>query len=243
MSFRAHTDLHVETERGGAAVPREEVGTKTAWAAPAIALAGALGVAAICWVVAIRQMSGMDMGAATDLGSLALFVAVWVPMMAAMMLPGAVPALSRVARADRRGLGAPLFAASYLAVWTLVGLGVYAVYEPHGTTAAGLLTVAAGIYELTPFKLDCRRRCRSTVRSGFRFGAYCVGSTIGLMVMLLALGAMSVTWMVVVAALVVGQKLVPPRDAVDVPIAFAIIGLGALIVIAPGAVPGVAPTM
>lgn len=42
------------------------------------------------------------MGAATDLGSIAFFVAAWVPMMAAIMLPGAAPAVSRCARSDRR---------------------------------------------------------------------------------------------------------------------------------------------
>jgi hypothetical protein len=36
-----------------------------------------------------EQMNGMDMGVATRLGSFASFVALRVPMMAAMMLPGA----------------------------------------------------------------------------------------------------------------------------------------------------------
>src|SRR4029453_11093253 len=51
-----------------------------------------LGLAAASWVVAVRQMNGMDIGVATELGSFAFFVAVWVSMMAAMMLPGAAPA-------------------------------------------------------------------------------------------------------------------------------------------------------
>ncbi len=179
------------------------------------------------------------MGAATELGSFAFFIAVWVPMMAAMMLPGAVPAVSRFIRADGRALAAPLFAGSYLAVWTLVGLAVYALYQPHGSSAAGALTIAAGVYELTPLKHDCRRRCGKSVRSGFQFGVYCVGSSIGLMVMLVALGVMSVTWMSVVAALVLAQKLLPPRASIDVPVALAIAGLGILIVVAPSSVPGV----
>jgi predicted metal-binding membrane protein len=183
-----------------------------------------LGLAEASWLLAVRQMSGMDMGAATELGSLGFFVAAWVPMMAAMMLPGAVPAASRL----RGVLAVPFFAASYLAVWTLVGLAVYAVYRPHGTAVAGVLTIAAGLYELTPLKRHCRRRCREAVRSGFEFGAYCLGSSIGLMVVLLALGAMSITWMALVAVLVLAQKLLPPRPAVDVPVALAIIVLGIL---------------
>jgi predicted metal-binding membrane protein len=179
-----------------------------------------LGTAALCWVIALQQMRGMDMGADTDLGTLEVFVAAWVPMMAAMMLPGAVPEIAA------RELGAPLFAASYVAVWTLFGLAVYAVYRPHGVAVAGALTIAAGLYELTPLKRACRRRCQATVRSGFEFGAYCLGSSAGLMVMLVALGAMSVTWMVVIALVVLAQKLLPPTRVVDVPVAWAIVTVG-----------------
>jgi predicted metal-binding membrane protein len=188
-----------------------------------------LALAGVCWFLALRQMGGMDMGAATELGSFGFFLAAWVPMMAAMMLPGAVPAVSRFVRASGRAFAAPLFAGSYLAVWALVGLAVYALYQPHGSTAAGALTIAAGLYELTPLKRDCRRRCQETVRSGFEFGLYCVGSSVGLMVMLVALGVMSVTWMAVVASFVLAQKLLPPRASVDVPVALAIVGLGILI--------------
>jgi len=203
-----------------------------------LAITATLGLAAASWVLALRQMRGMDMGVATDLGSLAFFMAAWTPMMAAMMLPGAVPAVSRFVRSSGRALAAPVFAGSYLAVWALVGLAVYALYQPHSSSAAGALTIAAGLYELTPIKRDCRRRCRTTVRSGFQFGFYCVGSSVGLMAMLVALGVMSVTWMVVVAALVVGQKLLPPRTAVDMPVALAIVMLGIVIVVAPSSVPG-----
>ena len=173
-----------------------------------------------------------------SLGSLPSFIAVWAAMMAAMMLPGAVPAVSRYVRATGRVLAAPVFAGSYVAVWTLVGLAVYALYRPHGTAVAGALTIAAGLYELTPLKRECRRRCLESVRSGFRFGLSCVGSSSGLMVVLVALGVMSVTWMALIAALVLAQKLLPQRAAIDVPVALAIIGLGALIAIAPSAVPG-----
>src|SRR5919198_2523728 len=220
MSFRAPAGLRLRHREEGSAIPRHK---STA------VFAATLGLAAACWVLAARRMSGMDMGPATELGSFAFFLAAWVPMMAAMMLPGALPAASRALRATGRVLSVPLFAGSYLAVWTLVGLAVYAVYRPHGSAAAGALTIAAGVYELTPLKRDCRRRCRRTVRSGSQFGLYCVGSSIGLMLMLVALGAMSVTWMAVVAALVLAQKLLPPRASVDVPVALAIVGLGILV--------------
>jgi predicted metal-binding membrane protein len=58
-----------------------------------------------------------------------------------------------------------------------------------------------------------------------------------------ALGVMSVTWMSVIAVLVLAQKVLPAKAAVDVPLALAIVGLGVLIVIAPASVPGLAPPM
>jgi predicted metal-binding membrane protein len=207
------------------------------------ALAVTLGLAAASWVVAVQQMNGMDMGAATRLGSFAFFVALWVSMTAAMMLPGAVPAVLRHADASGRVRAVPLFVGSYLAVWALVGVAVYALYRPHGFFAAGAVVIAAGAYEFTPVKQHFRRRCRESVRSGFEFGLYCVGSSIGLMLMLVALGVMSITWMSVIAVLAVGQKLLPAKAAIDVPLAVAIIGLGILIVIAPSSVPGLTPPM
>jgi hypothetical protein len=56
-----------------------------------VASTATLALAGACWIVAIHQSSGMDMGASTDLGSFSFFVAAWASMTAAMMLPGAVP--------------------------------------------------------------------------------------------------------------------------------------------------------
>jgi len=60
---------------------------------------------------------------------------------------------------------------------------------------AAALVIAAGVYELTPLKRHFRGRCRASVRYGVVFGLDCVGSSIGLMLMLQALGVMNVTWM------------------------------------------------
>jgi predicted metal-binding membrane protein len=217
--------------------------TSTRTAAAAAALAATLGLAAASWVVAVRQMNGMDMGVATRLGSFAFFIAVWVSMMAAMMLPGAALAVWSHAHTSGRVRSVPLFVGSYLAVWTVVGVAVYAVYRPHGSFAAGVVVIAAGLYEFTPLKQHFRRRCSKSVRSGFELGLYCVGSSIGLMLMLVALGIMSITWMSVIAVLVLAQKLLPAKAAIDVPLALAIVGLGIVIVIAPSSVPGLTPPM
>jgi predicted metal-binding membrane protein len=209
----------------------------------AAALTATLGLAAASWGIAVWQMHGMDMGVATRLGSFAFFIAVWVVMMAAMMLPGAAPAVLRLVEASGRVRAVPLFIGPYLAVWALIGIAAYALYRPHGSVAAGVVVIAAGVYELTPVKRHFRRRCRDTVRSGFGFGLCCAGSSIGLMLMLLALGAMSLVWMSVIAVLVLAQKLLPAKAAVDVPLALAIVALGIWIVLAPSSVPGLAPAM
>ena len=205
--------------------------------------AATLALAAVFWAVAMDRMDGMDMGVATELGSFPFFVTAWVSMMAAMMLPGAVPAVARRARSHRAALGWPRFVVSYLAVWTLVGLAVYPLYRPHGTAIAGALTIAAGLYELTPLKRLFRRRCRESAGSGFEFGLCCVGSSIGLMLMLLALGVMSLAWMSVVAVLVFAQKLLPPRASIDLALALVIVALGLVVVVAPSAAPGLTQPM
>jgi predicted metal-binding membrane protein len=212
-------------------------------AATPAALTVTLGLAAVSWVGAVRQMSGMDMGVATQLGSFGFFVVLWVLMMAAMMLPGAVPAVVRCVHAGGQVRAVPLFVGSYLAVWTLVGLAVYALYRPHGSVAAGAVAIAAGVYELTPLKQQCRRRCRGNLGSGFAFGLYCVGSSIGLMLILVALSVMSIAWMSIIAVLVLAQKLLPGKATLDMSLVVTIIGLGALIIIAPSSVPGLMPPM
>jgi predicted metal-binding membrane protein len=209
----------------------------------AAALAATLGLGAAAWVVALRQMSGMPMGGATGLGSFAFFLTLWVAMMAAMMLPGAAPAVVRRAQVSGRVHVVPTFVGSYLAVWTLVGVAVYALYRPHGTVVTGAIVGAAGLYECTPLKQRFRRRCRENDGHGFGFGVDCVGSSIGLMLVVVALGLMSVAVMVVIAVIGLAQKLLPPRVALDVPLALGIVGLGILILIAPSAVPGLMPAM
>jgi predicted metal-binding membrane protein len=217
--------------------------TRATTSATTTTLTATLGLSGACWVLAVREMNGMNMGVATQLGSFAFFCAVWILMMAAMMLPGATPAVLRYVHANGRIRAVPLFVVSYFVVWSVVGVAVYAIDRPHGTIAAGAVTIAAGVYELTPLKQRFRRRCRESVRSGFGFGVYCVGSSIGLMLMMVALGIMSVIWMIVVAVLVLVQRLLPSKAAIDLPLALAIVGLGILILSAPWAVPGLTPPM
>ena len=90
-------------------------------------------------------MHGMDMGVATRPGAFGFFAAAWVTMMAAMMLPGAAPAVARHARTAGNGRAALPFVGSYLAIWALAGVVAYALDRPHGTLAAGVVVIAAGV--------------------------------------------------------------------------------------------------
>jgi predicted metal-binding membrane protein len=193
----------------------------------------AVALAAACWFASVRQMRGMDMGAATSLGSPASFIGIWASMMAAMMLPAALPAILAFVRADSRFVAGLWFVASYLAVWLVFGIAAYGLYRQHGHAAAGGLTILAGLYELTPLKRACRERCRELVHSGGRFGVYCVGSSAGLMLALLGLGVMKVTLMVGVTAIVLAQKLLSPRPFLDATLALAIVAFGVLVLVVP----------
>jgi predicted metal-binding membrane protein len=162
-------------------------------------------------------MTGMAMGPTA---------AASVSMMGAMMLPSAVPAIARRARERDGVLAAPLFAGSYLAIWALVALALCLLYRPPGALVAGALIVGAGLYELTPLKRRCREHCRERARSGLRFGVHCFGSSVGLMLVLVAVDVMSLALMGAIAGVVLAQKLLAPRAAVDVPVALAILALG-----------------
>jgi len=63
------------------------------------------------------------------------------------------------------------------------------------------------------------------------------------MLMMVALGVMSVTWMAVAAGVVVAQKLLPSRASIDVPVAIAIAALGIAVIVAPSSVPGLVRPM
>jgi predicted metal-binding membrane protein len=213
-------------------------------AAPPLVLASTLGLAAACWAGAALLMDGMDMGVASRPGSFGFFAAAWVTMMAAMMLPGAAPAVARHVRISGNARAAVPFTGSYLAIWALAGVLAYVADQPHGALAAGAVVIAAGAYELTPAKRHFRRRCREEAGSGLGYGLCCVGSGIGLMAMLVALDVMSLPWMAVVTVLACAQKLLPAKAAIDVPVALAIVGLGLLTVFALSLVPALAtPTM
>lgn len=175
--------------------------------------------------VALAAMRGMPMSG-MPMSGMTMALPPFLAMMAAMMLPSAVPAIVRQGRDGVGVLAAPLFAGAYLGVWMLAGLAMWLLYQPPSAVVSGALLIGAGVYELTPLKRECRLRCREHVRSGARFGALCFGSSIGLMLVLVAVDVMSVALMVAIAAVVLAQKLLPPRPTLDLSLALAIVAFG-----------------
>ena len=142
-------------------------------------------MAAVAWYLTARQATGMG-SMATGLaqvgvlmaGSIAapLFMAMWLGMMAAMMLPAVAPmVLTYRLVTSRRGEGwlpTAAFVVGYIAVWFVIGLVPLAIYLGFSNLAAsssvakwlpaasGAILVIAGLYQFTPLKAVCLRACR-----------------------------------------------------------------------------------
>ncbi len=158
-----------------------------------------------------------------------------------------------------------LFTLGYLLTWVLVGLVAWLVFEGvrdldisvlawdnGGRYIAGAVIAGAALYEFTPLKRKCLRHCRDrellvadwregasgALRMGLDQGAYCVGSSWALMAALFALGVMSITWMIVIAALIVLEKLLPWREAAERVTVVVLLALAIGVAFFPGDLPG-----
>ncbi len=230
-------------------------------------VAALLAVAGLAWWSTAERMAGMDAGPGTAFGSVGWFTGVWAMMMAAMMLPSLAPAAAVFAGLVRRELSRVLlFAAGYLLVWSITGIGVYGLLELGRSLfagslawhsggrwlAAGVLALAAG-YQLTPLKRAFLLRCRNppqpldTFRQstrpeallmGLRNGGWCLGCSWALMAALVALGVMSLTWMGLIAVLVALEKVGPWAHGARLATAGMLVVLAAAVLAVPHEVPG-----
>jgi len=169
----------------------------------------------------------------------------WAVMMVAMMLPSVAPVTLLVAGIARKraaaggafGIGTALFVIGYLVVWSAFAAGAtllqWALDEAGlmsdamalaNRLVAGIVLVAAGIYQWTPLKEACLRHCRSpldfllfhwreggfgALASGIGHGAYCLGCCWMLMALLFVGGIMNLAWIAVIALLVLIEKTLP----------------------------------
>ena len=169
--------------------------------------------------------------------------AMWAVMMVGMMTPSAAPMLLlfAAARAGRGKRGVPLttmaFALGYIAVWasfsvcaTAAQWGLHqaamlsAVMASSSGRLSGAILIAAGSYQLTPWKSMCLTHCRSPLgflmttwrdgtagafRMGFRHGAYCLGCCWALMWVLFVVGVMNLIWVAALTGFVLIEKIGP----------------------------------
>lgn len=219
-----------------------------------LVLAALLAAVAMSWVYLLNgagmnmhDMGGMLMPMRSGpwtLGYAVLALAMWAVMMAAMMLPSAAPmillydAMAQRQRAQHgSGLATGAFVSGYLAIWALFSLGAVVaqfgleqvsllspMLQATSVTFASAVFVAAGIYQWTPLKQACLRRCRSPLQfvlsewrpgkagafvMGLRHGAYCLGCCWVLMLLLFVGGVMNLAWIAGLALFVLVEKLAP----------------------------------
>jgi predicted metal-binding membrane protein len=157
-----------------------------------------------------------------------------------------------------------VFVAGYLFAWATAGFVAYMIVEgvreldpgflawdELGPYMAGGVILAASLYQLSPLKDRCLRQCRSPVmllghwrpghvgalRMGLEHGRFCIGCCWALMAALFALGVMSVGWMIFIAALIAGEKLLPWRAIASRGIAVLLAVLAIGVAFTPGDVP------
>jgi predicted metal-binding membrane protein len=158
------------------------------------------------------------------------------------------------------------FVGGYLLTWAAAGLFAYAIFEigrsldlaflawdSGGPYVAGGVILAAAIYQVTPLKDVCLRHCRNpltfvlmhwrpgrlgALRMGMEHGGWCVGCCWGLMAALFALGVMSIAWMVMIAALIALEKLLPWKAVANRSAAVLLVALGLAVAFVPDKVPG-----
>ncbi len=212
-------------------------------AASSIAAATLLLIAAASWKLLIGTSSmTMNAPATFSFGSASAFVGMWGVMMAAMMLPSAIPMILLYgtvsgklrARGDR-AIPLSLFAAVYLGAWLVAGAPVYALntaaayaavrseqFESAVPYMVGMLLMAAGAYQISPFKQACLRKCKSplqflterwengylpTLRIALEHALYCLGCCAALMAVLVGAGSMNLLWVLAITVAVFAEKV------------------------------------
>jgi predicted metal-binding membrane protein len=206
-------------------------------AKPMAAALVVLAIGGAAWATMVRHsrsMAGTE-GMEVGLGPIESFAATWVLMIAAMMLPSAMPVIVEFVRTaeQRKGwqVATGVLAATYLGVWLIFGVMCYAIYTaarmpwPNQAVAVGLALVLAGVYSVSPIKRASQARCRelcalhgplpfnlmkSAAVAGARYGLSCLGCSAALMVAMVLLGMSSLWWAAILAVVVLVYKFAPP---------------------------------
>ena len=173
-------------------------------------------------------------------GGLAL-LGVWQVMTAAMMLPGALPAVRRIPRASAQ----LVFIAIYAAAWTgfalvaFVGdMTLHALVHgwPVAAQHENLIPVAvlgvAAVYEVTPWKRASLAACRQPLKiNGLTSSRDCLVSGWALMLIMFSAGVADLAWMVALALAILAEKTLPSGENLRyvVAAALALLAAGSLL--------------
>lgn len=223
-------------------------------------------VAVVAWLVTVRESLVMGTMPGTMGMALPSFIAVWTLMMAAMMLPSVAPLASMYARSVReaRPWRLSAFVSGYLLVWAAASIPAFGLASLAGsladgntqaaTIAAAVLYATCGAYQLTPLKSRCLKHCRSPIslllrygswrgrlrdmRAGLHHGSYCLGCCWALFALLIALGLMNIVVMVVLAGVVLVEKLWSRGEGFSRVVAAAAFGLAIAVFFVPEVAPG-----
>jgi predicted metal-binding membrane protein len=186
---------------------------------------------------------GMTVHAAWTARDAVFAFAMWAVMMVGMMAPAAIPVLvlfgaAQASRGERTAsLAVFIFGFGYAVVWTGFSAGAafaqwilqqtallttaMAAAGPH---LAGAILIAAGAYQLTPWKSRCLTKCRSPLgflmtnwrngnlgsfKMGLHHGVYCLGCCWALMGVLFVVGVMNLVWVAALTCFVVLEKVGP----------------------------------
>lgn len=225
-------------------------------------------IAAAAWAYVLLvpmtadEMAGMGMAMSPTVADGAAYVGAWAVMMAAMMLPSALPMIRLYAATLRtttsssgKGVRIASFTFVYLAIWVVTGVPIY--LASVGLSAidartlaygvAGVLVIA-GAFQLSPLKQVCLEQCRSPLgfllghwREGWRGGLvmgathalYCLGCCWALMIVLVVAGAMGLIWVLLIAAVVAAEKLLPRGEWIAQTTGIALVLLGMAVAMRP----------
>ena len=232
--------------QGGSALP-DSILQRAALNERRVVLAALVIVTALGLWATFHTGDALMSPASPESGTLAyavLLFIMWWTMMLAMMLPSAAPAILIYGALSRKfahkgAATAPLaiFVAGYAAIWTgfsaatvALQISVHELVPLTGmmavtSTALGAaLLIAAGLYQLSPLKQACLRKCQTplmffarnwrkgyggALRMGLSHGFCCLGCCWVLMGLLFYGGVMELRWIVGLALYVAAEKLIP----------------------------------
>jgi predicted metal-binding membrane protein len=235
-----------------------------------------LATSSLAWILSFANtdtmMNTMMMTVDYNLLNISLFTVIWTSGMIAMMFPAIIQMIllynKIILQKDKSdtiliskenkiiySLKTILFTATYIIVWTIVGLILYFgwslsvnnfVVEYFSNNQInilfGIILIISGIYQFTSLKRKCIGYCESpltfftkrwhngitgSIKMGTYHGLYCLGCCWPYFLLMVALGWMNIAWMGLFAGIIFGEKIWSKGIWISrfTGIAFAIVGI------------------